>query len=57
MSTNFHTYPNQSGKLLEGECSDVTTALTSESEREEAQGITLGQQLRSLCTAANLLGN
>lgn len=54
MSTNFHTYPNQSGKLLEGECSDVTT---SESEREEAQGITLGQQLCSLCTAANLLGN
>ena len=37
---NFHTYQNQSGKLLEGECSVITVAITSESERQEAQGIT-----------------
>lgn len=54
---NFHTYQNQSGKLLEGECSVLTVAITSESEREKAQGITLGQQLHSLCTAAILLSN
>lgn len=54
---NFHTYQNQLGILLEGERSVITIAVASESEKEEAQGITLGQQLCSLCTAANLLSN
>lgn len=54
---NFHTDGNQSENALEGECSSRMAASTSEREREEAQGIALGQQLHSLCTAATLLSN
>lgn len=52
---NFHTYQNHSGKLLEGEPSVLTVAMTSGSEREKAQGITLEQQLHGLCPAAKEL--
>lgn len=48
---NFHTSLESSWK----ESAVVTVAITFDSEREEGQAITLGQQLHNLCTAAILL--
>lgn len=51
---NFHTYQTSLESSWK-ESAVVMVAITFNSEREEAQLITLGQQLHNLCTAAILL--